>query len=206
MRVKLIWIVWLAGWLVSASFAAEPAVNLGEQPCAALTNATILIIRHAEKPRTGTDLAPDGNLRAAAYVGYFKNLQLDGRPVTPDHLFCTADSNGSHRPRLTLEPLGQALKLPLDNRYQNKDTAALGQELRARPHGRNLLICWHHGEIPVLLRSLGAAPEAVLPHGQWPDTVFGWMLELHYDAAGRLQTTRCIHENLMPDDQAAPAK
>jgi hypothetical protein len=202
MRCHHILIAFLALWLAPASFAAETA---GRQPCDALTNATILIIRHAEKPGTGVELAPAGTLRAQAYAGYFQHLQLDGRPFTPDHLFCTADSNGSHRPRLTLEPLSEALKLPLDHRFANKSMLDLAREIRSRSHGQNLLICWHHGEIPALLQALGAAPESVLPHGKWPDDVFGWMIELRYDSTGRLQEARCLHENLMPDDKTQPA-
>jgi len=41
----------------------------------------------------------------------------------------------------------------------------------------------------------------VLPQSTWPDTVFGWMIELRYDAAGRLSMIKCIHEHLMPDDK-----
>jgi hypothetical protein len=210
MRSKFVWVLGLGCWLAVAVTAAEPAAgpagSVGSQPCAALTNATILIIRHAEKPADGPELSPPGTSRAAAYIAYFQHLQLDGRAVTPDHLFCTADSTGSQRPRLTLEPLSRALHLTIDSRFKNKDVAVFGQELRARPHGQNLLICWHHGEIPELLRSLGADPETVLPHGTWPEDVFGWMIELRYDEAGRLQTTRCIHENLMPDDQTPSVK
>jgi hypothetical protein len=194
----------LAGWLGVGALAGEPAGLPGAGPCAALTNATIVIIRHAEKPDTGFDLAPAGTRRADAYVHFFQSLTLDGHPFKPDHLFCTADSKGSHRPRLTLEPLSRALQLPLDHRFANKDTAEFGRELRSQPHGQNLLICWHHGEIPTLLTALGADPARVLPQAQWPEAVFGWMIELHYDATGRLQTAQCLPQNLMPDDAPPP--
>ena len=195
-------------WLVPCALlglSLAPVAWAGGEPCAALTNATIVIIRHAEKPERGPELAPAGTRRAGAYADFFQRLELDGHPFRPDHLFCTADSNGSHRPRLTLEPLSRALKLPIDHRFANQNVAELGRELRARAHGQNLLICWHHGKIPALLASLGAQPELVLPHAKWPDDVFGWMIELHYDATGRLLAARCLPENLMPEDQAVPA-
>jgi hypothetical protein len=188
----------LWGWLAPVALA-------GGEPCEALTNATIVIIRHAEKPESGPELAPAGTRRAAAYAGYFQHLELEGHPFRPDHLFCTADTTGSHRPRLTLEPLSRALKLPLDNRFASKNVADLAREIRSRVHGQNLLICWHHGEIPALLESLGVKPDLVLPNAKWPDQVFGWMIELRYDAAGRLQEARCLPENLMPEDQDTPA-
>lgn len=189
-------------FLAPAVFAAD----LGSQPCDALKNTIILIIRHAEKPETGNMLTPIGYERAKNYVGYFNQFQIDGQPLHLDHLFCTADSKGSQRPRLTITPLGQALQLKLDNRYASKDAPKLAHDIRSQSYGQELLICWHHGAIPDLLAGLGADPKQVLPHGKWPDDVFGWLIELRYDATGRLHETRLIHENLMPDDHTPPAK
>ena len=185
-----------------AAFAGD----LGSQPCDALKNTTILIIRHAEKPETGTMLTATGYERARDYVGYFNHFQIDGQPLHLNHLFCTADSKGSERPRLTITPVSQALKLRLDNRYSSKDALKLDQDIRSHSYGKELLICWHHGEIPNLLEGLGANPTELLPHGKWPENVFGWLIELRYDETGRLHETRVIHENLLPDDQATLTK
>ena len=191
-------------WLVP-SVIAGTADKLGDQPCAALKNATILVIRHAEKPVVGMELTPAGTARAQAYVGYFAGFHGEGQPLKLDHLYCTADSKGSHRPRLTIEPLAQALKLPLDNRFAAKDAEGLGRDIRSAAHGQVLLICWHHGDIPAVLQALGADPATVLPHGKWPDAVFDWVIELRYDAEGRLRDTRLIPEKLMPGDDAGSA-
>ena len=202
MKWKYLLSVWVVGLLAPAVWAADaPRVTLGSQPYAGLTNATILIVRHAEKPASGVELAPLGVMRSLAYVQYFQHLKLDGQLVKVDDIICTADSKGSERPRLTIQPLSEALKLPLDNRFKDKDAALLGAELRAKPHGRAIVICWHHGEIPELIDALGGNAAAVLPQSTWPDTVFGWMIELRYDAAGRLSMIKCIHEHLMPDDK-----
>jgi hypothetical protein len=182
------------------------AADLGSQPCDALKNTTILIIRHAEKPASGLELNPTGYLRATNYVGYFNRFQLDGQPLRLDHLFCTADSKGSERPRLTVTPLSQALNLKLDNRYSSKDAPELAADIRSHAYGQELLICWHHGEIPAVLQGLGADPAQLLPHGKWPDDVFGWLIELRFDATGRLHAAKLIHENLLPDDQTTPAQ
>jgi len=208
MRCNLRFVLWavVAGlWVAAPALADDSAPAPAGHVHPALSNATILIIRHAEKPAVGNTLTPAGAARAQAYVGYFQHLQLDGQPVKLDHIFCTADSKGSERPRLTVEPLGKALGMPLDNRFKAKDTAALAMEIRTVAHGKTLLICWHHGDIPALLESLGANPASILSKGKWPDAVFGWMIELRYDADGKLHETKLIHENLMPDDHLQAA-
>src|SRR5580698_4075897 len=47
-------------------------VLAGDSP--GLRDTTILIIRHAEKPDAGYELAPAGQERARAYVNYFKTF------------------------------------------------------------------------------------------------------------------------------------
>lgn len=173
----------------------------------ALQDAVILIIRHAEKPESGPELSPEGVQRAQAYVNYFKNFQLDSKPLKLDCLIATADTKGSHRPRLTLTPLSLALKLPIETAFKDKEFAALARDLETTPHGKHILICWHHGAIPDLLRALGADPAKLLPQGKWPSTDFGWLIELRYDHDGKLIPSECkrINEHLMPDDSALPA-
>ena len=45
-----------------------------------LSNATILIVRHAEKPSHATDLSPAGQMRAEVYAQYFRHFELEGPP------------------------------------------------------------------------------------------------------------------------------
>jgi hypothetical protein len=172
-----------------------------------LQDAVILIIRHAEKPASGQELAPEGVQRADAYVNYFKNFQLDSVPLKLDCLIATADSKNSHRPRLTLTPLSQALKMPLETRFKDKDFQSLVDDLQSTPHGKHILICWHHGAIPDLVRALGADPAKLIPGSKWPESVFGWMIELRYDHNGQLMAGECkrINEHLMPDDSQPAA-
>jgi hypothetical protein len=119
-----------------------------------------------------------------------------------DCLIAAADSKNSHRSRLTLEPLSKSLGLPLDLRHTDKQAAELAAELQARPHGKQILIAWHHGNIPTLIEALGADPAKLLPGGKWPDQLFSWVVQLRYDQEGRLMPgeTKCINENLMPGD------
>lgn len=183
---------------------AIPAAIVAELPpngkSSTLKNAVILVIRHAEKPDDGCGLSADGEARARAYVNYFKNFTLDGQPLKLDYLFAAADSKESHRPRLTIEPTSKALGLAIDRRFKSKQFQELADEIQTRPHGKVILIAWHHGEIPALLRALGTDPNQVIPDAKWPEDVFGWLIQLRYDSNGRLLETKRINEKLMPDD------
>ena len=166
----------------------------------ALKDAVIVIIRHAEKPASGYELSLAGDARAQAYAGFFQHFTLAGQPVKFSYIFAAADSKESHRPRLTITPTSLALGLTIDSRFKDKDFQELANEIQSKPHGQAILISWHHGEIPSLMRSLGANPAAVIPKSKWPEDVFGWLIELRYDDTGRLVETRRINEKLMPDD------
>jgi len=188
---------------------AMPTAMLAEPPhdgkSSALKNAVILVIRHAEKPDAGSGLSAAGEARAAAYVNYFKNFKVDGQPLKLDCLFAAADSKASHRPHLTIEPTGKALGLDINSRFKAGDVQGLADEIKSRPHGHAILIAWHHGKIPSLLRALGADPDQVIPQGRWPDDVFGWLIQLRYDPDGHLMEARHINEKLMPNDSSEPA-
>ncbi len=163
---------------------------------AGLKHATVLIIRHAEKPDDGAGLAPAGETRAQAYITYFKNFQLHDEPVKLDAIFAAADSKNSHRPRSTVEPLAQALGLAVNAPYKDKEYAALVGELQAHHEGKNILICWHHGELPELLAALGADPNALLPGGRWPGDEYDWVIALRFDHDGHLKSAERIDEHL----------
>ena len=72
--------------------------------------AQILLLRHAEKPDSATDmgLSTRGQLRAAALAIYLPTVF--GRP---SHLVSAAQSKDSNRPALTLKPLSEALGIPI---------------------------------------------------------------------------------------------
>ena len=162
-------------------------------------SATLLLIRHGEKSGDPEDamLTAAGQARAQAYVAYFRNLSLDSQPVAaPSFLIAAADSKDSVRSRLTLTPLSQALGLPIDSAVADHDYPQLAQRLLgdARYDHATSLVCWHHGQILALARALGAA-ESALPH-IWPDTVFGWLIRLEFDATGRLAIAHACNERL----------
>ena len=166
----------------------------------ALNNAVILVIRHAEKPEEGRGLSAAGEARASAYSNYFANLMIAGQPVKLDYLFAAADSKESQRSRLTLKATASVLGLKIDTRFADKNFQALADEIQSSPHGPAILIAWHHGRIPALLRALGADPSQVLPNAKWPENVFHWLILLRYDADGHLKETSRIDLKFRPDD------
>ena len=165
-------------------------------------NSVVLIIRHAEDGASDRGLTQRGQERAEAYKNYFLNFTVDSKPLKPDAIFAAKDSKQSHRPRLTVEPFAKAAKLPIDTRFGNNQSAELAAALRAMGQGKRILICWRHGDIPALLRALGAKPKSLLPGGKWPDSVYDWAILLSYDQEGRLipAGSRRINEHLMPGD------
>jgi hypothetical protein len=187
----------LIGFLSLSTPISSQAGKAGVLGSEALKNATILIIRHAEKPASGRELTPTGQQRAEAYAQYFKNLTVDSQPPRPDCLIAAADSNNSQRPRLTLEPLSKALGMPLNLTFNDKQNQELVRELQSKPHGKVILICWRHGKIPTLVKALGADPGKLIPGGKWPDNEYGWLLQLSYDQEGRLIPIKT--KRLQPD-------
>ena len=77
-------------------------------------NTNILMLRHAEKPDSGTGLAVSGQERAQAYSIYFQNYSLNSLVIKLDFPFAAANSSESHRPRLTIEPLSKAIGVEIN--------------------------------------------------------------------------------------------
>jgi hypothetical protein len=182
--------VLLVGSLLLSNFSsAQEAQNH-------LANNTVLIIRHSEKPDTGTGLNAAGEARARLYTKYFQPFQEEGLSIQVDSLYAGADSKSSLRPRLTLEPLSKSSGMPLHSNIGTKDSVSLVQELKTEDHGQHPLIAWSHGEIPALLRAFGASPEELLPNGQWPDEVFDWVIVLNMGPDGKLTSAKRIRQSL----------
>ena len=178
-------------------------------------NLTLFLVRHAEKPDSGSALSAEGRARAQAYVRYFQRLTTDfGQPIRWDHLFAAKESDHSNRCVLTLEPLAAAIHMPIDAQFKDKRYERLADYLRLNP-GRqfdhaNVLICWHHGEILELAKALGVRgsdlPESSHWPRRWPEGVYGWVLKVYFNADGTLDRdhTEAVNEALMPDDTAGP--
>ena len=151
-----------------------------------LANRWVLVIRHGEKPETGTGLTPAGEARAKAYVEYFTHYKADGHPIKIGRLIATKDGKNSWRERLTLTPLSEATKIPLEMDFKNGKYDELVKSLNDSPGKGNILICWHHGNIPPMISAFGADPVKLIGAAKWPDDHFDWVIQLHYDATGHL--------------------
>ena len=159
-----------------------------------LAGDTLLIVRHAEKPDSGSGLAPAGEARAKAYADYFAHFQLDGAPVKIGTIIASADSENSERPRLTVTPFSQASGIKIEQPFPDKEVKALAHWLAAGTPNRTILIAWHHGKLPKLLRELGADSEELVPGGVWPEDTYDWLIVLKYDSNGDLSEAKKIVE------------
>lgn len=199
-------------WMVAALslLAASPALAKHHHGHGdGLEGATLLLVRHAEKPASGPDLSPAGEERAQEYVKYFspvasgavKTFWSKQPPQKLDTLVATEDSANSSRPRLTLTPLSQSINLTIQQPCADKDEKCLADWLEGQPSGRTTLIAWHHGTMPKVLKALGADPDKLLPGGKWPGSHFDWVIELRYNSKGKLTSQHKVDEGSLASDK-----
>ena len=92
-------------------------------------------------------------------------------------------------------------KVPLMTNFKTKETKNLANLLRSgQVNPGPVLICWHHGDIPELLLAFNVDPKKLLPHGEWPDGVFGWMIEIQIGRKA-VPASHIVNEFLMPGDR-----
>jgi hypothetical protein len=178
----------VAGLALLAGALGGGAVASAQPP------ATILLIRHAEKPASGMDLSPAGFERAKVIPKLFGATAPHNLP-RPDFLFATHISKNSNREVETIAPLSEALGLPISHEIDDKDFATLAKELLSGKYaGKVVLVAWHHGSLPGFARALGATP----PYEPWPETQFDrvWRIDYH-DAKPTLTD---LPQELMPGD------
>jgi hypothetical protein len=197
--------------LVIAMLAISPAASAGAEttaladsakstrsPKSGLAGATLVVMRHAEKPndRDGGDsgLSPAGRARAKAYVDYFRSTKFGDAPLHITDLIAATDTSNSVRPRLTVTPLGKALDLPIQQPFADDQVGALADWLSNGRPDRTVLIVWRHHKLPALLVELGADPALLLPGGAWPKDTFDWLVVLKYDAQGKLKSAERLVE------------
>jgi hypothetical protein len=170
-------------------------------------DATILIIRHAEKAEDKNDpgLSKAGRKRASLYPEYFSHLTLDGQPVHIDYLFAAKVTPQSDRPHLTITPLSESLHLPMKLMFEEDQYQNLARDLITGEFDhKTTLICWHHSKIPELIRELGGKPKEILGPDQWLESVYGWMVVLRFGPTGELKEGYVLNEHLTPDDTKEP--
>jgi hypothetical protein len=170
-------------------------------------DATVLIIRHAEKAEDKNDpgLSRLGWKRAEAYPDYFRHFTLDGAPIHIDYLFASRQTPQSVRPQLTLKPLSDALHIPMKLMFEDERYRNLARDLITGEFDhKTTLICWHHAKIAELIHELGGDAEALLGPNEWDEEVYGWVVVLRFGPLGEIKESYVINENLMPDDTKEP--
>jgi hypothetical protein len=68
------------------------------------------------------------------------------------------ESKHSDRSRETLLPLSNALRLKIHTSFDVSGREQLVDKVRRTYSGETVLICWHHGAIPELLKAFGGDP------------------------------------------------
>jgi broad specificity phosphatase PhoE len=153
-----------------------------------MTNARILLMRHAEKSGDPLDshLSQEGYARAAKLADYI--------PATfgiPQFLFATSISKHSMRPIETVQPLSAKIGVAIDPTYADQDYGALASQLLSDPRygnaGALIVVCWHHGNIPSMARALRAKPGSY--PDPWNSLVFNQILVMAYAGDGEPQVT-----------------
>jgi hypothetical protein len=143
--------------------------------------ATILLMRHAEKPGAPDDphLSQEGRRRAEKLARYIP--EEFGRP---DFLFAASGKPSSRRPKETLEPLAAATGLPIDDHASDKHSEAFAGTLLSDPQydGASIVVSWRHDALPTLAYALGAKPGEV--PNPWPDDLYGLILRFDYEEGG----------------------
>jgi hypothetical protein len=172
-------------------------------------NSTILIIRHGEKPDIGIMLSTAGYERAWAYTIYFQSFEtVGGEPLAINHVFAAKSSPESERPVQTVTPVAKALGLRVKDEYEDKQYEELAKHIlgSATYDDSTVLVCWHHEEAVHLAEALGV-PETLPPtvpwpalpepkqRTRWPEDVFGWVLVITFDVAGKLNLARTMATN-----------
>lgn len=154
------------------------------------TPTMILVMRHAEKSGDpdDPDLTREGRARAKWLAEF-----IPEKFGKPDFIFASAITRHSARPYETVRPLAKAVGVGIDATFADNDYGALAKELLSKPKyaDANVVVCWHHGNIPPLMRSLGAA-SGDYPN-PWDHKVFNLILQVEF-SAGKVSVTEVTED------------
>jgi len=120
-----------------------------------LANAKlIMIIRHGEKLNDKvTNLSPQGEARAKCLINVFGN---NGNYATPQKIYAqnVTEKKQSTRPRDTVIPLAQELKLEVDLNYSSGKVKKLANDILNSPE-EIILVSWSNDKIPEIVEQFG---------------------------------------------------
>lgn len=181
------------------SSATPVVVPPAAPPTTATTSRVIMIVRHAEKPDDDSihTLSDTGLLRASRLPHLFTPALLTGL-FMPTDLWASEGNSASRRPIQTITPLSDALKLPVNTKYEAAAYKDCAKALLKQRTGVSL-VCWAHGEIPGLVKALGVTTPKMF--STWPDNRFDVILVLVTDGSGGWHLTQ-VTEGLLPGDRS----
>lgn len=143
----------------------------------------IIVLRHAEKPTEGGNQRL--SLAGVKRSGYITRWipETFGQPTI---IFATEPTNSSFRPLMTIWPLWNEVKDSLLDVSIEDDAALwLGHHLREGDihHGALadavVVVCWHHGKIPDLLKGMGVKHHEI--PDPWPEDDFSMVFAVSFD-------------------------
>ncbi len=165
--------------------------------------ASVLLIRHGEKPETEQDphLGKRGFERAQALVPMFTQDArfLDhGLPVAI-YAGSNKKSDGSLRPLETIEPTARALDLQVITEYTAKSYAEAAQEVLTSPHyeGRTVIMSWTRDELPGLAHELGLKKRDI---PKWRSATYDRVWRIDYDDDGEVVSFNDLPQDVLPGD------
>jgi hypothetical protein len=173
--------------LVALPFVLTSPVVAGPARPPAQPPATILLVRHGEKPPVGSHLSVLGIRRAELIPQLFGDTSAAAphNLPRPAFLFAASSTRKSRRPVETLVPLSEVLQVPINSRFGNGDHKQLAKLLLGGKFaGAVVLVSWRHDSLPALAKALGATP----PYKTWPDAQFDRVWRIDYREGGPVLT------------------
>lgn len=162
--------------------------------------AQVIIIRHGEKPQSGSDLSPRGYERAQALVGFFQNNPAVTQYGAPAAIYAEKPKpDGSQvRPLETVQPLAESLGLQVNTGYKKADASGLAQAILSDPayRGKMVLISWEHHMIPAIAQAFGMSQTP-----DWANDVFDRAWILNFDG-GKPVSLQNVPQRLLPGDSS----
>ena len=148
----------------------------------------ILVMRHAEKPEDERDpnLSAAGYARAQRLVDY-----IPGTFGKPDAIIAAANSKESKRSDETVAPLAKQCGLDVQMPYSDDQFAQVAHLMltgKDYKHQPLIVCCWHHGQLPGLMRALGATKGSY--PDPWDEAVFDVILKVGIHADGAIKVVQ----------------
>ena len=148
---------------------------------------SLLVLRHGEKSGDPLDphLTPAGVERAKKLADF-----IPGVLGVPSFIYAAANSLHSRRSFETVKPLSEATGVPIDASFVDQDYGALALQVRSDEKFKDTVgvVCWHHGNIPSLMNSLGGV--AGQYPNPWPFNVFNWILIAEFGTGSAVSITQ----------------